>query len=103
MFLLSQNTRKDEQMSTGCASYASGKATLLLSPLLALGLLFVPLMFLANLYRPDAFAIVIMLLVSVIAVVLVVIPIPMLIWLKRWLDPEPVPGTGADEGAPPAP
>jgi hypothetical protein len=72
----------------------------LLSPVISLFLLFVPLMILSDMFRPDLASLVPMLFISVIAVVLALIPVPALIWLKRWLDPEPVPAAVpcAEEG-----
>jgi hypothetical protein len=72
----------------------------LLSPVLALGLLFIPVMVLTNLYHPDPFSVVQMLFVSGVAVVLALIPVPMLIWLKRWMDPAPVPVSLQNENNP---
>ena len=62
----------------------------LLSPLLALAMLFIPLMFLSQMHYMDATSIVFVSLASLIVVVLALSPVPVLLWLKRWPDPEPV-------------
>ena len=62
----------------------------LLSPVLALGLLLIPPVLLSHLYGTDAGQILLIADFSAVITVLALLPIPMLVWLKRWLDPAPV-------------
>jgi hypothetical protein len=45
----------------------------------------------------DTTSIVFVSLASLIIVVLALIPVPVLLWLKRWLDPEPVQEPDSDQ------
>ena len=60
----------------------------LLSPLLAVFLLFIPVMFLTGVHYYDAGSLLLAIVMSLALVLLALCPVPALIWLKRWLDPE---------------
>jgi hypothetical protein len=72
----------------------------LLSPVLSLGLLFIPLMSLSIVFSMDAASAMVTVVTSIIMFILALCPVPVLIWLKRWLDPEPVPVHGQDQDPP---
>lgn len=59
----------------------------LLSPLLALFLLFVPVMFFTGAHYYDAGSLIVAIVMSIVLVMLALCPVPALLWLKRWLDP----------------
>lgn len=73
----------------------------LLSPVLSLTLLFIPLMFLSQMHYMDAISMVLVAIASVIILILAFIPVPLLLWLKRWLDPDAVPDADPNPDAPP--
>jgi hypothetical protein len=72
-----------------------GWGAALLSPLISLALLaFIPMIF-GGIYNLNAFSLMFALVVSAVLIVLALCPVPCLLWLKRWMDPEPgVPGPG---------
>lgn len=61
----------------------------LLSPVLSLAALFLIPMFLSNSYYVDIGARLLLISFSAVILILAISPIPVLIWVKRWLDPEP--------------
>lgn len=69
----------------------------LLSPILSLALLFFIPMMLGSVYSWNAGSLIFAFIVSVFLLVFAFLPVPALLWLRRWMDPEagaPEPGVG---------
>lgn len=68
----------------------------LLSPVLSLMLLiFIPIMT-GGIYNMSASSLLFALVVGVVILILAICPIPVLVWLKRWMDPVPAAGPGPE-------